>query len=381
MISFLVDNHMLELAQNIEAEGVEAKTNYEAGPMQEPEARAAALSTELLTSLAQTLSKSCLQKIEHAATEAVPLNVLPNLVSHMVVWTIGAEHLESKGAQPQNCSSSHVLQAMGTIDTFEHEFLSEFIVALSDTSTKLCEEDFASSGYNNDNPKVCSENATHNVEIAMSQIEQETSMLSVISAPDASSDDKERAVREMLSAPEFSLIEIKKKVVSQLRVQHATSAGLYDNSLTSMPAGLSAVQPEDLAASVAILTHEAVESCLLLTKESPQEGSILHSIFHGRFTRGACFPAGSLNGLQLLGSSEWQIGQVASHFSIHHNARCAKEDALRDATDKTALQGTSTFENHTSVMPSLMPSFVCDMGTRNYTSRAPPSDSTAKAHG
>ena len=43
---------------------------------------------------------------------------------------------------------------MGTIDTFEHEFLSEFIVALSDTSTKLCEEDFASSGYNNDNPKV-----------------------------------------------------------------------------------------------------------------------------------------------------------------------------------------------------------------------------------
>lgn len=216
--------------------------------MQEAHARATELSIELLTSLAQSLSKRCIKEIGTAAKDPISPNALPNLISHAILWTIGFQYHRSQGEWLGGPQPSSIQQAMTAIHDNEHDFLDEFSLALMEITLELREQDLA------------------HYEQSMASKEAKTVDVEMQQGADFSFLSK--AVPETFSRPMFTADSVETTFRSALDLAGAEfmmqkQEGTPCVGVENGPVVLGALQKSKLAHSVATLTISAVKSSFL----------------------------------------------------------------------------------------------------------------------
>ena len=96
MVSILVQMCTLFLSQNITAEGLTAKTNYEASLLGETSPMAMQLSNKLLTAVGKTLSKACFVQLMDSIYQPVQWETLrsslPLQMSQAIFWSLGYQY-------------------------------------------------------------------------------------------------------------------------------------------------------------------------------------------------------------------------------------------------------------------------------------------------
>ena len=92
MVSVLVQMCTLYLSQNITAEGVTAKTNYEASLLGETSPMAMQLSNKLLTAVGKVLSKACFVQLMDSIYQPAQWETLPLQMSQAIFWSVGYQY-------------------------------------------------------------------------------------------------------------------------------------------------------------------------------------------------------------------------------------------------------------------------------------------------